>query len=99
MQSVSIRSDISDAAKIINAQLHIRTIRRCAMRLAARATTQHVGAATPTQAAEVAVDEADIKVAEADEEDNTSRSSTRHSNTRNTKTSNSLEEMARTPRT
>ncbi|XRB11319.1 hypothetical protein RI054_02g11340 [Pseudoscourfieldia marina] len=33
------------------------------MRLAARVTTQHVGAATPTQAAEVAVDEADIKVA------------------------------------
>ncbi|XRB15682.1 retrovirus-related Pol polyprotein [Pseudoscourfieldia marina] len=31
----------------------------------------HVGAATPTQAAEVAVDEADIKVAEADEEDDT----------------------------
>ncbi|XRB11798.1 hypothetical protein RI054_03g16310 [Pseudoscourfieldia marina] len=30
-----------------------------------------VGAATPTQAAEVAVDEADIKVAEADEEDDT----------------------------
>ncbi|XRB18238.1 retrotransposon protein [Pseudoscourfieldia marina] len=41
------------------------------MRLAARVTTQHVGAATPTQAAEVAVDEADIKVAEADEEDDT----------------------------
>ncbi|XRB11307.1 retrovirus-related Pol polyprotein [Pseudoscourfieldia marina] len=70
------------------------------MRLAARVTTQHVGAATPTQAAEVAVDEADIKVAEADEEDDTrcstlhSRSITRHSNT---KTSNSLRHAADLP--
>ncbi|XRB16525.1 RNA-dependent DNA polymerase [Pseudoscourfieldia marina] len=51
--------------------LHTLTTLRCVMRLAARVTTQHVGAATPTQAAEVAVDEADIKVAEADEEDDT----------------------------
>ncbi|XRB19312.1 retrovirus-related Pol polyprotein [Pseudoscourfieldia marina] len=64
--------------------LHTLTTLRCVMRLAARVTTQHVGAATPTQAAEVAVDEADIKVAEADEEDDTrcstlhSRSITRH---------------------
>ncbi|XRB14190.1 retrotransposon protein [Pseudoscourfieldia marina] len=54
-----------------NCRLHTLTTLRCVMRLAARVTTQHVGAATPTQAAEVAVDEADIKVAEADEEDDT----------------------------
>ncbi|XRB13652.1 hypothetical protein RI054_06g34900 [Pseudoscourfieldia marina] len=54
-----------------NCPLHTLTTLRCVMRLAARVTTQHVGAATPTQAAEVAVDEADIKVAEADEEDDT----------------------------
>ncbi|XRB20615.1 hypothetical protein RI054_24g104640 [Pseudoscourfieldia marina] len=92
--NVSTRSDTTDAAKMQTVQLHTLTTLRCVMRLAARVTTQHVGAATPTQAAEVAVDEADIKVAEADEEDDTrcstlhSRSITRHSNT---KTSNSLE--------
>ncbi|XRB16665.1 retrovirus-related Pol polyprotein [Pseudoscourfieldia marina] len=58
-------------AKMQTVQLHTLTTLRCVMRLAARVTTQHVGAATPTQAAEVAVDEADIKVAEADEEDDT----------------------------
>ncbi|XRB17766.1 hypothetical protein RI054_16g76110 [Pseudoscourfieldia marina] len=57
-----------------SSRLHTLTTLRCVMRLAARVTTQHVGAATPTQAAEVAVDEADIKVAEADEEDDTRRS-------------------------
>ncbi|XRB12971.1 retrovirus-related Pol polyprotein [Pseudoscourfieldia marina] len=92
--NVSTRSDTTDAAKMQTVQLHTLTTLRCVMRLAARVTTQHVGAATPTQAAEVAVDEADIKVAEADEEDDTrcstlhSRSITRHSNT---KTSNNLE--------
>ncbi|XRB22001.1 retrovirus-related Pol polyprotein [Pseudoscourfieldia marina] len=65
-------------AKTQTVQLHTLTTLRCVMRLAARVTTQHVGAATPTQAAEVAVDEADIKVAEADEEDDT-RCSTLHS--------------------
>ncbi|XRB23033.1 retrovirus-related Pol polyprotein [Pseudoscourfieldia marina] len=63
--------DTTDAAKMQTVQLHTLTTLRCVMRLAARVTTQHVGAATPTQAAEVAVDEADIKVAEADEEDDT----------------------------
>ncbi|XRB15022.1 hypothetical protein RI054_09g48620 [Pseudoscourfieldia marina] len=83
-----------------NCRLHTLTTLRCVMRLAARVTTQHVGAATPTQAAEVAVDEADIKVAEADEEDDTrcstlhSRSITRHSNT---KTSNNLEYLPPPP--
>ncbi|XRB20596.1 retrovirus-related Pol polyprotein [Pseudoscourfieldia marina] len=69
--NVSTRSDTTDAAKTQTVQLHTLTTLRCVMRLAARVTTQHVGAATPTQAAEVAVDEADIKVAEADEEDDT----------------------------
>ncbi|XRB18951.1 retrovirus-related Pol polyprotein [Pseudoscourfieldia marina] len=69
--NVSTRSDTTDAAKMQTVQLHTLTTLRCVMRLAARVTTQHVGAATPTQAAEVAVDEADIKVAEADEEDDT----------------------------
>ncbi|XRB11877.1 hypothetical protein RI054_03g17110 [Pseudoscourfieldia marina] len=71
--NVSTRSDTTDAAKMQTVQLHTLTTLRCVMRLAARVTTQHVGAATPTQAAEVAVDEADIKVAEADEEDDTRR--------------------------
>ncbi|XRB18294.1 retrovirus-related Pol polyprotein [Pseudoscourfieldia marina] len=66
-----IYTDSTDAAKMQTVQLHTLTTLRCVMRLAARVTTQHVGAATPTQAAEVAVDEADIKVAEADEEDDT----------------------------
>ncbi|XRB23948.1 hypothetical protein RI054_36g138040 [Pseudoscourfieldia marina] len=61
--NVSTRSDTTDAAKMQTVQLHTLTTLRCVMRLAARVTTQHVGAATPTQAAEVAVDEADIKVA------------------------------------
>ncbi|XRB11302.1 integrase catalytic domain-containing protein [Pseudoscourfieldia marina] len=69
--NVLTRSDTNDAAKTQTVQLHTLTTLRCVMRLAARVTTQHVGAATPTQAAEVAVDEADIKVAEADEEDDT----------------------------
>ncbi|XRB19687.1 retrovirus-related Pol polyprotein [Pseudoscourfieldia marina] len=100
--NVSTRSDTTDAAKMQTVQLHTLTTLRCVMRLAARVTTQHVGAATPTQAAEVAVDEADIKVAEADEEDDTrcktlhSRSITRHSNT---KTSNSLEARSRSSAT
>ncbi|XRB21177.1 hypothetical protein RI054_26g110260 [Pseudoscourfieldia marina] len=76
--NVSTRSDTTDAAKMQTVQLHTLTTLRCVMRLAARVTTQHVGAATPTQAAEVAVDEADIKVAEADEEDDT-RCDTLHS--------------------
>ncbi|XRB12332.1 hypothetical protein RI054_04g21680 [Pseudoscourfieldia marina] len=100
--NVSTRSDTTDAAKMQTVQLHTLTTLRCVMRLAARVTTQHVGAATPTQAAEVAVDEADIKVAEADEEDDTrcstlhSRSITRHSNT---KTSNNLEARSRSSAT
>ncbi|XRB13510.1 retrovirus-related Pol polyprotein [Pseudoscourfieldia marina] len=61
--NVSTRGDTTDAAKTQTVQLHTLTTLRCVMRLAARVTTQHVGAATPTQAAEVAVDEADIKVA------------------------------------
>ncbi|XRB10634.1 hypothetical protein RI054_01g04470 [Pseudoscourfieldia marina] len=61
--NVSTRGDTTDSAKTQTVQLHTLTTLRCVMRLAARVTTQHVGAATPTQAAEVAVDEADIKVA------------------------------------
>ncbi|XRB10677.1 hypothetical protein RI054_01g04910 [Pseudoscourfieldia marina] len=60
--NVSTRGDTTDAAKMQTVQLHTLTTLRCVMRLAARVTTEHVGAATPTQAAEVAVDEADIKL-------------------------------------
>ncbi|XRB24844.1 hypothetical protein RI054_40g147000 [Pseudoscourfieldia marina] len=46
--NVSTRSDTTDAAKMQTVQLHTLTTLRCVMRLAARVTTQHVGAATPT---------------------------------------------------
>ncbi|XRB20552.1 hypothetical protein RI054_24g104010 [Pseudoscourfieldia marina] len=47
--NVSTRGDTTDAAKMQTVQLHTLTTLRCVMRLAARVTTQHVGAATPTQ--------------------------------------------------
>ncbi|XRB16374.1 hypothetical protein RI054_12g62170 [Pseudoscourfieldia marina] len=98
--NVLTRSDTNDAAKTQTVQLHTLTTLRCVMRLAARVTTQHVGAATPTQAAEVAVDEADIKVARRTRRTTPaastlhSRSITRHSNT---KTSNNLEYLPPPP--
>ncbi|XRB20654.1 retrovirus-related Pol polyprotein [Pseudoscourfieldia marina] len=47
--NVSTRGDTTDAAKMQTVQLHTLTTLRCVMRLAARVTTQHVGAATPTR--------------------------------------------------